>query len=79
MPTVGAFVLNATVLPTMPFGYLTLWGSGSKPVPEVSTLNATDTALTSNRAIVPAGPGLFTAYVTDQTYLLFDISGYFAP
>ena len=47
----------------------------------VSTLNASDGAVTSNMAIVPTNDGLVSAYVPppDTGNLLVDISGYFAP
>ena len=74
----NAFVLNATVVPPSPLGYLTLWPAGiSQPI--VSTLNAFDGALTSNMAIVPAGSGSISAYADSSTYLILDLSGYFAP
>ena len=73
-----AFVLNATVLPTNPLEYLTLWPDG-EPQPLVSTLNAVDRAVTSNLAIVPSVDGSVDAFVSGRTYLILDISGYFAP
>ena len=73
-----AFVLNATVLPTNPLEYLTLWPD-SEQQPLVSTLNAIDGAITSNLAIVPNADGSVDAFTSNDTYLLLDISGYFAP
>jgi uncharacterized repeat protein (TIGR01451 family) len=74
-----AYVLNATVVPSGPLGYLTLWPTGSSQ-PFVSTLNAPDAQITANMAIVPAGTGgAISAFVTDNTHLVLDISGYFAP
>ena len=77
--TAQAYVLNATVVPTGSLGYLALWPYGqSQPV--VSTLNATDSAITSNLAIVPAGTnGKVNAFANGLTQLLLDISSYFAP
>jgi hypothetical protein len=72
------FVLNATVIPTSPLGYLTLWPDGEKQ-PTVSTLNAVDEATTSNMAIVPNKDGSVDAFASSSTYLILDISGYFAP
>jgi hypothetical protein len=73
-----AYALNATVLPSEPFGYLTLWPTGATR-PVVSTLNALDGALTSNAAIVPGGlQGFVSTFVTNASHLLLDISGYFA-
>jgi hypothetical protein len=74
-----AYILNATVVPPGPFGYLTLWPGGlARPV--VSTLNSVDGALASNAAIVPVGSdGNIRTYTSDPAHLLLDISGYFAP
>jgi len=76
--TAQAYVLNATVVPTGPLGFLALWPDGqSQPV--VSTLNAYDGAVTSNMAIVPTTNGLVDSYASDLTQLLLDIASYFAP
>ncbi|MGA2689667.1 MAG: hypothetical protein ABSE85_16520, partial [Candidatus Korobacteraceae bacterium] len=74
-----AYVFNATVVPVGSLGYLTLWPDGiSQPV--VSTLNASDGAVTSNMAIVPAGnQGKVDAFAQGTTNLLLDISSYVAP
>ena len=81
-PTAAAYVLNATVLPLGggPIQFLTLYPS-EQAQPMVSTLNASDGAVTSNMAIVPTNDGLIVAYVPepDSGNLLLDISGYFAP
>jgi hypothetical protein len=47
--------------------------------PTVSTLNATDGAVTSNMAIVPTLDGSVDAFAAGLTQLILDISGYFAP
>ncbi len=73
-----AYILNATVVPRATLGYLTLWPDGANK-PLVSTLNASDGAVTSNMAIVPTTTGLIDVYSSDLTQLLLDISGYFAP
>lgn len=79
VPSTGqAYVFNATVVPSGALGYLTLWPQGV-PQPVVSTLNAFDGAITSNMAIVPTLNGLISAYATNPTQLILDISGYFAP
>ncbi len=76
--TSAGYVFNATVVPSGPLGYLTLWpDSENKPV--VSTLNALDGAVTSNMAIVPNINGETDAYTSGFTQLILDISGYFAP
>ena len=76
--TARAFVFNATVVPPGPLGYLTLWPDGENQ-PVVSTLNATDGAITSNMAIVPTTNGSIDAYASALTQLILDISSYFAP
>jgi len=77
--TAGAFVLNATVVPSGSLGYLTLWPFGAAR-PFVSTLNALDGAVTSNMALVPAGTGgAVASYVLGDTHLSFDTNGAFAP
>lgn len=74
----GAYVFNATVVPSGSLSYLTLWPHGS-PQPGVSTLNAIDGDVTSNMAIVPTADGSIDAYAAGLTHLLVDISSYFAP
>jgi hypothetical protein len=67
-----------TVVPTGSLGYLTLWPQGqTRPV--VSTLNALDAAITSNLAIVPTTNGSISAFASNLTHMILDISGYFAP
>jgi hypothetical protein len=73
-----AFVLNATVVPPGPLGFLTLWPQGATQ-PLVSTLNASDGAITSNLAIVPTTNGSVSAFFSNASHLVLDISGYFAP
>jgi hypothetical protein len=74
-----AYAFNATVIPVVSLGYLTLWPDGENQ-PVVSTLNAADGSVTNNMAIVPAGTaGKVDAYATGLTQLILDISGYFAP
>ena len=73
-----AYVLNATVVPPGPLDFLTMWnGVGQQPL--VSTLNASDAAITSNMAITPAHSGSVGAFVPQQSHLVLDITGYFAP
>lgn len=73
-----AHALSVTVVPSASLGYLTLWPQGqSRPV--VSTLNALDGAITSNLAIVPTTNGSISAFASNATHMVLDISGYFAP
>jgi uncharacterized repeat protein (TIGR03803 family) len=76
--TAQAYVLNATVVPTASLSYLTLWAAGGAQ-PDVSTLNASDGAVTSNMAIVPTANGSVDAFSTNSTQLILDLSSYFAP
>jgi DNA-binding beta-propeller fold protein YncE len=76
--TAQAYVFNASVVPSGPLGYLTLWPDGT-PQPAVATLNAVDGAVTSNMAIVPTNNGSIDAYASNLTQLILDISSYFAP
>ena len=74
-----AYSMNATVVPSGPLGYLTLWPTGQTQ-PFVSTLNAITGAVVANAAIVPAGTnGSISAFVSNQSHLVLDINGYFAP
>jgi hypothetical protein len=78
--TAQALVLNATAVPSGGLGYLTLWANGGMQ-PVVSTLNSLDGSITSNMAVVPTTNGSVNAYAAGpgETYLILDISGYFAP
>src|SRR6476646_7724897 len=71
-----SYVLNATVVPPGPLGFLTLWPQGT-PKPFVSTLNAGDGAITSNLAIVPSSNGSISIFGSNPTHVIMDISGYF--
>ncbi len=74
--TAQAIVLNATVVPPGPLGFLTLWASGESR-PTASTLNALDGAITSNMAIVPTTSGKINAFANNPTQLILDLAGYF--
>jgi lysophospholipase L1-like esterase len=72
-----AYVVNATVVPSVALDYLTLWPDGiAQPV--VSTLNALDGFVTSNMAIVSTTNGSIDAFATSATQLILDVSDYFA-
>jgi hypothetical protein len=74
----AAYVLNATVVPQVSFGYLTLWAQGQSQ-PYVSTLNAIDGWVTSNMAIVPDASGWISTFRSNAAGLVLDIFGYFLP
>jgi hypothetical protein len=77
-----AYSFNYTALPLkgQPLGYLTTWPTGqSQPV--VSTLNDYTGTVVANAAIVPAGQGGQVSVYPygNNTNLLIDVNGYFAP
>ena len=76
----AAYSLNFTVVPRAgALSYLTVWPTG-RAQPIVSTLNSLDGSTIANAAMVPAGTaGAVSAYATDDTGLVVDINGYFAP
>jgi hypothetical protein len=78
VPVAQAYVFSSTVVPSGTLGYLSLWAQG-QPQPLVSTLNALDGAVTSNMAIVPSTNGFISAFTSDPSYLILDVTGYFAP
>ena len=72
------YVFNATVVPQGFLGYLTLWPEGTIQ-PVVSTLNGYNGEVTSNMAIVPTNNTQISAFADDETFLVLDLFGYFAP
>ncbi|HLJ49376.1 MAG TPA: BACON domain-containing carbohydrate-binding protein [Bryobacteraceae bacterium] len=77
-PSALAFSLNMTVVPPAPLTYLTTWPQGGT-MPVVSTLNSFNATVVANAAIVPAGSGGISVYVSNATDLIIDVNGYFAP
>jgi len=73
-----AYVLNSTVVPPVPLGFLTLWLTGTTQ-PLAATLSALDQTVTSNMAIVPASNGAISAFAANPTQLILDMFGFFAP
>jgi hypothetical protein len=73
-----AYVFNVTAVPPGPLGFLTLYPDG-QTLPDASTLNAKDGAITSNMAIVPTSNLSIDAYANALTQMILDISSYFAP
>ncbi len=74
-----SYIFNATAVPTNSLLFLTLWPHGEGEQPNASTLNAPDSAVTSNMAIVPTADGLINAFASNSTHLILDVFGYFAP
>ena len=74
-----AYSMNFTAVPHGPLGYLTVWPSDQQQ-PYVSTLNAYSGQVTANAAIVSAADnGDISAFVSDDSDLVIDVNGYFAP
>jgi len=83
--TAQAYSLNMAVLPPNQLTWLTIWPNGQSQ-PTVSTLNDFSTGtvvpgrVVANAAIVPAGTsGSVSVFVSNQTDVIIDINGYFAP
>lgn len=73
-----AYSLNLTAIPHSRLDYLSTWPTG-QPQPAVSTLNSPG-AVTASAAIVAAGTnGAMTAYASNDSDLVIDVNGYFAP
>lgn len=77
--TAQAYSVNVTVVVPQALGFLTAWPTGANR-PFVSTLNAPRGGMVANAAIVPAGTnGGIDVFVTDNTEVVVDVNGYFAP
>jgi Bacterial Ig-like domain (group 3) len=83
--TAQAYSLNVTAIPPsssghpQPLGSLTMWPTGQAQ-PLVSTLNAPTGTVTANAAVLPAGTGgSVSVFAANDTDLLLDVNGYFAP
>jgi hypothetical protein len=76
--TAQSYVFTGTVVPPGALSFLTLWPQGATQ-PTVSTLNAGDGAITSNMALVPTTNGKVSAFTSNPSHVILDISGYFAP
>ena len=79
-----AYSFNFTAVPYpalgYPLGYLEVWPKDQKPQHPVSTLNNLTGTIVANAAIVPAGTGgEIAAFANNDTDLVIDINGYFAP
>jgi hypothetical protein len=79
--TAQAYSLNLTAVPPSggDLGYLTVWPEGESQ-PLVSTLNDLTGTVVANAALVPAGSGGgVSVYPSNNTDLVIDVNGYFAP
>ena len=75
-----AYSLNFAAVPKGPsLGFLTAWPDGQTR-PLVASLNDPTGTVLANAVVVPAGTGgAVDVYATDNTDLVIDINGYFAP
>ena len=74
-----AYSLNFSVVPHGSLFYMTVWPTGGTR-PTVSTLNDIPGQIIANAALVPAGTGgKVSVFPTNDTDLIIDINGYFAP
>jgi hypothetical protein len=77
--TAQAYSMNMTAVPPGPMSFLTTWPTGQAQ-PLVSTLNAFDGRVVANAALIPAGTnGEISVFASNQTDVVIDINGYFAP
>jgi hypothetical protein len=77
--TAQAYSLNLAAVPRGPLGYLTAWPAGQAQ-PSVASLNAVTGTVTSTAGIVPAGSGgQINIFASNDTDLVIDVNGYFAP
>ena len=75
----GAYLMNLTVVPPGPLGYITAWPAGVTQ-PLAATLNAPAGNVVNSLAIVAAGTaGAINIYASGATDLVIDISGYYLP
>ncbi len=75
----AAYSLNFSVVPHGSLFYMTVWPTGETR-PTVSTLNDIPGTIIANAAIVVAGTnGNVSVYPTNDTDVIIDINGYFAP
>jgi hypothetical protein len=77
--TAAVYSARMTVVPPGILGFLTTWPAGLTR-PTAATLNAPNGGVIGNEAIVPAGTGgAISFYASDNTDLIIDANGYFAP
>ena len=74
-----AYSFNITVVPSTPTGFITAYPSG-QPLPLSATLVWSQSAITSNAAVVTGGTsGSIDVFTNSATDLVIDINGYYAP
>jgi hypothetical protein len=74
-----AYSFNITIVPPGFVDFITVWPTGVAR-PFASTLNGYVANVIANAAIVPAGTGgSIDVYASQNTHLIVDINGYYAP
>ena len=74
-----AYSLNLTAIASNPLGYLTAWPAGQS-LPVAATLNDVAGGVVGSAAIVAAGTnGAIDVFPSNNTELVIDSNGYFAP
>jgi hypothetical protein len=74
-----AYALNFAAVPRGTLGFLTAWPTG-RTQPTVASLNDPTGTVAANAVVVPAGAnGSVDVFTTDNTDLVIDMNGYFAP
>lgn len=74
-----AYSFSVAVVPPGALGFLTAYPTG-QPRPNASTLNSVQGFIVANAAIVAAGTsGSVDVFVSNDTDVVIDINGYFAP
>src|SRR5204863_1200314 len=74
-----AYSFNITIVPPGFLDFITVWPTGQAR-PNASTLNGYVNTVIANAAIVPAGTsGSVDVYASQNTHLIIDINGYYAP
>jgi hypothetical protein len=78
--TAQAYSFNIAVVPQGALYYLTIYPTGQS-LPLAATLNDSQGVILDNAAIVPAGSpnGGVDVYVTNDTDVIIDVNGYYAP
>jgi len=74
--TAKAYVLNVTAIPRGPLDYVTVFPAGTQR-PNFYSLRSPDAQVVANQAIVAAASGVISVYVSNDTDMILDISGYF--
>ena len=77
--SIGAYSLNATVVPSEPLSRLLLWPTGRVQPSLASTVSATYGDITATGTIVTNGSGSVSVFSSNRTDLVLDTNGYFGP